>query len=160
MVGGQVLAYLGGLHYWFPKIFGRMYSEFWSRLAAMIVFVGFNLTFFPQFILGYMGMPRRYHAYPEEWQVLNIFSTAGASILFIGLLLPAVYLTYALINGKPAGDNPWLLPGLEWRTSSPPPTENFERTPVVTWEAYEFGEESGLYEERDRRRRLEMPETI
>jgi cytochrome c oxidase subunit 1 len=160
MVGGQVLAYLGGLHYWFPKIFGRMYSEFWSKIAAMIIFIGFNLTFFPQFILGYMGMPRRYAAYPEEFQVLNIFSTAGASILAIGLVLPAIYLTYALINGKVAGDNPWLLPSLEWRTSSPPPTENFVTTPVVTWEAYEFGEESGLYEERDKRRALGKPETV
>jgi cytochrome c oxidase subunit 1 len=160
MVGGQVLAYLGGLHYWFPKMFGRMYSEFWAKIAAMIVFIGFNLTFFPQFILGYLGMPRRYAAYPEEMQVLNIFSTAGASILAIGLILPAIYLTYALINGKPAGDNPWLLPGLEWRTTSPPPTENFVTPPVVTWEAYEFGEESGLYEERDRRRALEARETV
>jgi cytochrome c oxidase subunit 1 len=160
MVGGQVLAYLGGLHYWFPKMFGRMYSEFWAKIAAMIVFIGFNLTFFPQFILGYLGMPRRYAAYPEEMQVLNIFSSAGASILAIGLILPAIYLTYALINGKPAGDNPWLLPGLEWRTTSPPPTENFVTPPVVTWEAYEFGEESGLYEERDRRRALEARETV
>ncbi len=160
MVGGQVLAYLGGLHYWFPKMFGRMYSEFWSKIAAMIVFIGFNLTFFPQFILGYLGMPRRYAAYPEEFQVLNIFSSAGASILAIGLTLPAIYLTYALFKGEAAGDNPWLLPGLEWRTSSPPPTENFVKTPVVTWEAYEFSEESGLYEERDRRLGVKTRETV
>lgn len=144
MVGGQVLAYLGGLHYWFPKMFGKMYSEFWSKIAAMLVFVGFNLTFFPQFILGYMGMPRRYASYPEEFQVLNIFSTAGASILGIGLVLPVIYLTYAAFFGTRAGDNPWLLPGLEWRTASPPPTENFAETPIVTWEAYDFTEESGL----------------
>ncbi|HEX9927451.1 MAG TPA: cbb3-type cytochrome c oxidase subunit I [Pyrinomonadaceae bacterium] len=160
MVGGQVLAYLGGLHYWFPKMFGRMYSEFWSKISAMIVFIGFNLTFFPQFILGYLGMPRRYASYPEEFQVLNIFSSAGASILAIGLVLPAIYLTYALFFGKVAGDNPWVLPGLEWRTTSPPPTENFVRTPIVTWEAYEFGEESGLNEEGERRRRLEAPERV
>ena len=144
MVGGQVLAYLGGLHYWWSKITGRLYSEFWSKIAAMLVFVGFNLTFFPQFILGYMGMPRRYASYPPEFQVLNIFSTAGASILGIGLVLPAIYLTYSVFFGKKASDNPWLLPGLEWRTSSPPPTENFVETPIVTWEAYDFGEESGL----------------
>jgi cytochrome c oxidase subunit 1 len=144
MVGGQVLAYLGGIHYWWSKITGRMYSEFWSKIAAMLVFVGFNLTFFPQFILGYMGMPRRYASYPAEFQVLNIFSTAGASILGIGLLLPVVYLTYSAFFGPRASDNPWLLPGLEWRTSSPPPTENFYETPVVTWEAYDFSEESGL----------------
>ncbi len=144
MVGGQVLAYLGGLHYWWSKITGKMYSEFWSKIAAIIIFVGFNLTFFPQFILGYMGMPRRYASYPPEFQVLNIFSTAGASILAIGLIIPLIYFTYSIFFGEKAPANPWLLPGLEWRTSSPPPTENFEETPIVTWEAYEFGEESGL----------------
>jgi cytochrome c oxidase subunit 1 len=144
MVGGQVLAYLGGVHYWWSKMTGKMYSEFWSKISAMLIFVGFNLTFFPQFILGYMGMPRRYASYPEEFQVLNIFSTAGASILGIGLLMPVIYLTYSAFFGAKASDNPWLLPGLEWRTASPPPTENFYNTPVVTWEAYEFGEESGL----------------
>jgi cytochrome c oxidase subunit 1 len=154
MVGGQVIAYLGGLHYWWPKMTGRMYSEFWGKISAMLVFVGFNLTFFPQFILGYMGMPRRYAAYPPEFQVLNIFSTAGASVLGIGLLMPVIYLGHSLIWGRRAGDNPWMLPGLEWRTSSPPPTENFETTPVVTWEAYEFGEDSGLDLEEARRRDL------
>ena len=144
MVGGQVIAYLGGIHYWWPKMTGKMYSEFWGKISAMLVFIGFNLTFFPQFILGYQGMPRRYASYPPELQVLNIFSTAGASVLGVGLLMPVVYLGHSLIKGKPAGDNPWMLPGLEWRTSSPPPTENFEKMPVVTWEAYEFGEESGL----------------
>jgi cytochrome c oxidase subunit 1 len=144
MVGGTVLGYLGGLHYWWPKMTGRMYSEFWGKISAMLVFVGFNLTFFPQFILGYLGMPRRYAAYPPELQVLNIFSTAGASVLGVGLVLPVIYLTLSLFLGKKAAANPWLLPGLEWRTSSPPPTENFEETPVVTWEAYEFGEDNGL----------------
>ncbi|MBK6722435.1 MAG: cbb3-type cytochrome c oxidase subunit I [Acidobacteria bacterium] len=144
MVGGQVVAYLGGIHYWWPKMTGKMYSEFWGKVSAMLIFVGFNLTFFPQFILGYQGMPRRYAAYPEELQVLIIFSTAGASVLGVGLVMPVVYLFHSLFFGKAAGDNPWMHPGLEWRTSSPPPTENFEVMPVVTWEAYEFGEESGL----------------
>lgn len=152
MVGGQVIAYLGGIHYWWPKMTGKMYSEFWGKISAMLVFIGFNLTFFPQFILGYQGMPRRYASYPAELQVLNIFSTAGASVLGVGLIMPVIYLGHSLIYGKPAGDNPWMLPGLEWRTSSPPPTENFENTPVVTWEAYEFGEESGLDLEGARRR--------
>ncbi len=152
MVGGQVIAYLGGIHYWWPKMTGRMYSEFWGKISAMLVFIGFNLTFFPQFIVGYQGMPRRYASYPAEFQVLNIFSTAGASVLGVGLVMPVIYLGASLINGKPAGDNPWMLPGLEWRTSSPPPTENFEKTPVVTWEAYEFGEESGLDLDGARRR--------
>jgi cytochrome c oxidase subunit 1 len=144
MVGGQVLAYLGGIHYWWSKMTGKMYSEFWAKIAAMIIFIGFNLTFFPQFILGYLGMPRRYASYPEEMQVLNIFSTAGASVLGFGLFIPLAYLIHSLIWGKDAPANPWLLPGLEWRTSSPPPTENFEETPIVYWEAYDFTEESGL----------------
>jgi cytochrome c oxidase subunit 1 len=152
MVGGQVIAYLGGLHYWWPKMTGRMYSEFWGKISAMLVFIGFNLTFFPQFILGYLGMPRRYASYPAELQVLNIFSTAGASVLAVGFGMPLIYLVHSLFYGKPAGDNPWMLPGLEWRTTSPPPTENFVKTPVVTWEAYEFGEESGLDLEGARRR--------
>jgi heme/copper-type cytochrome/quinol oxidase subunit 1 len=105
-----------------------------------------------QFILGFMGMPRRYASYPEEFQVLNIFSTAGASILAIGVIMPAIYLTYALFKGKIAGDNPWLLHGLEWRTTSPPPTGNFENTPTVTWEAYDYSDKNGLSELVEERR--------
>jgi cytochrome c oxidase subunit I len=140
MVGGAVLGYLGGIHYWWPKISGKLYPEGWGRLAAIIVFIGFNLTFFPQFILGYLGMPRRYWDYSHmpEWQALNVLSTAGASILTIGYLLPMVYLFWSLRYGKPAGDNPWSATGLEWQTPSPPPTFNFDETPVVTWEAYEY----------------------
>ncbi len=151
MVGGTVLAYLGGLHMWWSKITGKTYSEFWGKISALLVFVGFNLTFFPQFILGYMGMPRRYASYSEELQVLNVFSTAGASVLGIGLVLPLIYLTYSLFFGEKAKANPSMLPGLEWRTQSPPPTLNFDETPVVTWEAYEFGEENGLDIEKARR---------
>lgn len=138
MVGGAVMAYMAGLHYWWPKITGRMYPEWWARLAALLIFVGFNLTFFPQFILGYLGMPRRYHAYAPEFQVLNVLSTAGASVLAIGYALPLVYLIYSLKNGRPAGPNPWGAVGLEWTTSSPPPKENFHETPVVTWDAYDY----------------------
>jgi len=138
MVGGAVMGYLGGMHFWWPKISGRMYPEAWGRLAAAIVFLGFNLTFFPQFLVGYLGMPRRYWQYPPEFQVYNVLSTAGASILAVGYLLPMVYLLWSLRYGKPAPDNPWQATGLEWRTPSPPPTFNFEETPVVTWEAYEY----------------------
>jgi cytochrome c oxidase subunit 1 len=134
------MAYLGGLHYWWPKLTGRMYPEGWAKLGALIVFVGFNLTFFPQFLLGYLGMPRRYAAYPDDpiWQVLNVMSTAGASILGIGYLLPMTYLIWSTRYGKYAPPNPWRATGLEWQTSSPPPTENFEETPIVTWEPYEY----------------------
>jgi len=138
MVGGMVMAYMGGLHYWWPKATGRMYPEGWAKLSALIIFLGFNLTFFPQFILGYLGMPRRYHAYPPEWQVLHVLSSAGASILAVGYLLPMVYFLYSLKYGEPAGNNPWGASGLEWTTTSPPPAHNFEEIPVVTHEAYDY----------------------
>ncbi len=138
MVGGAVLGYLGGIHFWWPKITGRMYPENFARASALIVFIGFNLTFFPQFILGYLGMPRRYHAYPDEFQVLNVLSTAGASILAVGYLVPLIYLTWSLKYGKRAPANPWKATGLEWTTASPPPTENFAVTPVVTEEPYQY----------------------
>ncbi len=117
---------------------GRMYTELLAKVSAVIIFVGFNLTFFPQFILGYLGMPRRYHAYPPEFQVLNVLSSAGASILGVGYLLPLVYLAWSLRYGRSSGSNPWGAVGLEWTTTSPPPTENFAETPVVTWDAYEY----------------------
>ena len=142
MVGGTIMAYLGGLHYWWPKITGRMYNEVWGSISAMVVFVGFNLTFFPQFVLGYLGMPRRYHVYPEEFQILNVLSTAGASILALGFLLPIVYFMLSLVNGKVAGDNPWDSTGLEWTISSPPPTHNFHEIPIVTTEAYAYPPEA------------------
>jgi cytochrome c oxidase subunit I len=138
MVGGALMAYLSGIHFWWPKITGRMYPESWGRIAAGLVFIGFNLTFLPQFILGYVGMPRRYHAYSSEFQVLNVLSSAGASILAVGYLLPLIYLLWSLRYGALAGNNPWNAVGLEWMTSSPPPTFNFDETPVVTWEAYEY----------------------
>jgi cytochrome c oxidase subunit 1 len=138
MVGGTVMAYFGGLHYWWPKITGRMYPEGWGRLAAITIFLGFNLTFFPQFVLGYLGMPRRYHSYPPEFQVYNVLSTAGASVLAVGYLLPLVYLTWSAWYGKPAGPNPWKATGLEWQTASPPPKDNFDQIPVVIEEAYAY----------------------
>jgi cytochrome c oxidase subunit 1 len=138
MVGGTLMGYLGGLHYWWPKITGRMYPHGWGRFGALIIFVGFNLTFMPQFVAGYLGMPRRYHAYPPEFQVLNVLSTAGASILGVGFLIPLLYLFWSMRYGPKVDGNPWRLPGLEWRTQSPPLTENFPETPVVTWEAYQF----------------------
>jgi cytochrome c oxidase subunit 1 len=140
MVGGMVTAFMGALHFWWPKMTGKMYPEAFAKLSAILVFVGFNLTFFPQFLLGYMGMPRRYHAYPPEFQVLNVLSTAGASILAVGFLMPMIYFVWSLQYGKDAGPNPYRAAGLEWMTASPPPTFNFEETPVVTWEAYNYDE--------------------
>src|SRR6185369_6299973 len=138
MVGGAIMGYFAGLHYWWPKITGRMYSDIWAKVAAVIVFAGFNLTFGPQFILGYLGMPRRYWAYPEEFQVLNVLSSAGASILGVGYVLPLFYFIWSMRYGKASGDNPWGAVGLEWDTPSPPPTENFLTTPVVTHGPYEY----------------------
>jgi len=138
MVGGAIMGYLGGIHFWWPKITGRLYPEYLARIAAITLFVGFNLTFFPQFILGFLGMPRRYHNYPPEYQVLNVMSTAGASILALGYLLPMIYLSWSMRYGKVAGKNPWPATGLEWTTDSPPLTENFHETPVVDWEPYDF----------------------
>jgi cytochrome c oxidase subunit I len=138
MVGGAVMAYLGGIHNWWPKITGRLYPDGWARISAVIIFVGFNLTFFPQFVLGYLGMPRRYHAYPAEFQVLNVLSSAGASILALGYVVPMAYLIWSLRYGRKASTNPWGATGLEWQTLSPPPTDNFEQTPIVKDEAYNY----------------------
>ena len=141
MVGGMVSAYFAALHFWWPKITGRLYSRPLSRLAALFIFGGFVLTFLPQFVLGYLGMPRRYHHYPPEFQVLNVLSSAGASILAAGYLLPFTYLFYSLKWGARAGPNPWRATGLEWQTPSPPPPHNFEKTPVVTRGPYEYATE-------------------
>jgi cytochrome c oxidase subunit 1 len=138
MVGGAIMAYMGGLHFWWPKMTGRMYPEWWGRVSAAVVFLGFNLTFFPQFILGYLGMPRRYHAYVGEFQVLNVMSSAGASILGLGYLLPMVYFAWSLFYGEKAPANPWGAKGLEWEIASPPVTENFKEQPVVREEAYAY----------------------
>jgi cytochrome c oxidase subunit 1 len=143
MVGGAVSAYLGGIHFWWPKITGRMYSEAWARVAAVMLFLGFNFTFFPQYLLGIAGMPRRYHAYPPEFQMLNVLSSAGAVILALGYLLPLIYLTWSLRYGQRAPDNPWHATGLEWQTTSPPPVENFAAAPIVVREPYAYGISGG-----------------
>jgi cytochrome c oxidase subunit 1 len=138
MVGGAIMGYLGGIHYWWPKMTGRMYPEGWAKFAALLVFVGFNLTFFPQFIVGYLGMPRRYAMYPDEFQVYNVLSTAGASVLGLGYVIPIIYLIWSLKNSPLAGPNPWGAKGLEWEIPSPPPTENFAVTPVVTQGTHQY----------------------
>jgi cytochrome c oxidase subunit 1 len=138
MVGGAIMGYLGGLHFWWPKITGRKYIEAWGKVSSVLIFVGFNLTFFPQFVLGYLGMPRRYHAYPEEFQILNVLSTAGATILGFGYIFPFSYLTHSVFRGEPAGDNPWGAKGLEWTTQSPPRTHNFDAVPTVDEEPYDY----------------------
>lgn len=138
MVGGMLMAFLAGLHFWWPKMTGRMYPESISKLAAVTTFIGFILTFMPQFVLGYMGMPRRYHSYPPEFQVLNVLSTAGATVLGVGYLMPVLYFAWSLKYGRIAGSNPWHATGLEWQMQSPPLTENFTTVPVVEQEAYDY----------------------
>ncbi len=149
MVGGTVSAFFGGLHYWWPKITGRLYPEMWARVAAILMFVGFNLTFFPQFILGYLGMPRRYYTYPAQWQVWNVLSSAGASILAVAYILPLGYLAWSIFYGRRSGPNPWRATGLEWLTASPPPPGNFARTPTVTTSPYAYDAETGGYTAQD-----------
>ena len=141
MVGSAIMGYMAALHFWWPKMFGRMYPQGMAKVAAVLVFLGFNLTFFPQFVVGYLGMPRRYHFYPPEFQIYNVVSSSGAFVLGFGYLLPLLYLTYSLFKGEKVGANPWGAKGLEWETASPPPTENFEYTPVVTEEAYAYAKE-------------------
>lgn len=139
MVGVSLMAYLGGMHFWWPKITGRMYNEYLAKVSAVIVFLGFNLTFFPQFIAGYLGMPRRYHYYPEELQLFNVASTMGASLLAIGYAMPVFYLLWSLKYGPVAPKNPWRAKGLEWEVAdSPPHPFNFEEVPVVEEEAYDY----------------------
>jgi cytochrome c oxidase subunit I len=141
MVGGMVTAFMGGLHYWWPKITGRMYPEKLGQLAALTMYLGFNLTFFPQFVLGYLGMPRRYHAYAPEFQIYNVMSSAGASILGVAYLLPPIYFIWSLKYGKKAPANPWKATGLEWQTTSPPPKHNFHETPIVDKKPYQYSAE-------------------
>ena len=138
MVGGGVMGFLGALHFWWPKMTGKLYPEGWAKFAAIVIFIGFNLTFMPQFQMGYHGMPRRYHTYAEEFQVFHVMSTAGATVLGAGYLIMAAYLFWSLFKGKKSSANPWDARGLEWETASPPPTENFHETPKVTQDAYAY----------------------
>lgn len=140
MVGASVSAFMAGIHFWWPKVTGRLYHEFWAQFAAITMFLGFNMTFFPQFIMGWEGMPRRYHYYPAVFQLWHILSTAGAGILGVAYIMPLIYLGWSLRSGERAGNNPWQATGLEWQTPSPPPKHNFERQPIVTAPPYMYHE--------------------
>ncbi len=138
MMGGTVMALIGGIHYWWPKIWGRMYSEAWARVAWALVFIGFNMTFFTQFIMGSRGMPRRYYTYPEQFHQLHSFSTMGTWVLASGFIIMAIYLFYGARKGRVAGNNPWGALTLEWQTSSPPPHHNFDRQPIAVNGPYDY----------------------
>ncbi len=138
MMGGTVMAFLGGLHYWWPKMWGRMYSEFWGRISAILIFIGFNMTFFSQFILGTKGMPRRYYNYLDQYQPLHAFSSVGSWVLGAGFIVMAIYLIHSLFKGRPAPKNPFGALTFEWETTSPPPHHNFEGTPVWKHGPYDF----------------------
>ena len=149
MVGATVSAFFSALHYWWPKMTGRFYPEMWARSAAILTYVGFNLTFFPQFVLGYLGMPRRIYTYPAEWQSWNVLSSAGASILAIAYVLPLLYLGWSIFWGRKAGPNPWCASGLEWITPSPPPKHNFETTPTVAYGPYRYDPEDDTFVDQE-----------
>jgi cytochrome c oxidase subunit 1 len=140
MMGGTVMALMGGLHYWWPKIWGRMYSEFWARIAVVLVFIGFNMTFFTQFIMGTRGMPRRYYTYQDQFQPFHAFSTYGSWLIGLGFIIMAVYLIYAIFKGPVAGNNPWGALTFEWTISSPPPTHNFDKPPIAVHGPYDYDE--------------------
>jgi cytochrome c oxidase subunit 1 len=142
MMGGTVIAFIGGIHYWWPKMTGRMYSEKWGRIACTLVFIGFNMTFLTQFFLGSKGMPRRYYNYLEQYQPLHAFSTVGSWVIGLGLFMTAAYLLASLRKPMDAPDNPWGGTTLEWTTSSPPIEHNFEEQPVLTRAPYDYRPET------------------
>ncbi|MBO6574927.1 MAG: cytochrome c oxidase subunit I [Rhodothermales bacterium] len=147
MMGGNVIAALGGLHYWWPKMFGKMYNETAGVIASILVFIGFNLTFFPQFIMGSRGMPRRYYDYLPEFEIYHQLSTLGSYILAVGLFMILFYMVWSLIKGKQAGPNPWGALTLEWtHTTTPPDHHNFHHTPVVTRGPYDYHLAKELFE--------------
>lgn len=137
MMGGTLIAFLGGLFHWWPKMTGKMFSELWGRISCAIVFIGFNMTFLPQFVLGSRGMPRRYATYDPEFTTLHQWSSYGSFILGIGLLVAGIVLLVSLYNGRKAPSNPWGGVTLEWQCTSPPPYYNFARPPVVG-DPYDF----------------------
>ena len=138
MMGGMVMALLAGLHYWWPKMFGKMYNEFYARISCVIIFIGFNLAFLPQFVMGSQGMPRRYFNYIDQFQPFHQLSTIGAYTMAVGFLIMAGYMIHSLLRGKPAPANPWGSRAMEWQTSSPAPHHNFEHIPVIINGPYDY----------------------
>ena len=132
------MAFLGGLHYWWPKIWGRMYNETLGKIAAGIIFVGFNMTFFSQFMLGMEGMPRRYYTYLDQYQPLHGFSSVGSLVMAVGFFLMGFYLIHSIFRGKKATSNPWGALTFEWQISSPPSQHNFEPIRPAIYNFFRF----------------------
>jgi len=141
MMGGAIISYIGGLHHWWPKMFGRMYPQKLANITSWMVFFGFNLTFFPMFIVGTRGMPRRYYEYIASYQTLNQIATVGAGVLALSLFVTLGYLIYGAFKGQPASENPWNAKSLEWKTSSPPIEHNFHDQLIVSGTPYEYPEQ-------------------
>ncbi|HIO20763.1 MAG TPA: cytochrome c oxidase subunit I [Phycisphaerales bacterium] len=154
MMGSALIGFLGGIHHWWPKMTGKMYHENWGRVSAILVFIGFNITFFSQFMMGSKGMPRRYATYVEmpEFQIYHIWSTAGSVILAVGFVICAIYLLHSVFAGKKAPANPWGGRSLEWQCPSPPPWDNFPEQPEVgdcyDYSVLEWNEEEQGYDWR------------
>lgn len=143
MMGGTAIAFVGGIHYWWPKMTGRMYNETLAKIGCALVFIGFNITFLSQFVMGARGMPRRYYTYIPEYAPYHQASTYGSWILGLGFLLTFFYLMASLRNGQKAPGNPWGALTLEWtHASSPPIHDNFVGTPVVTGGPYDYPDET------------------
>lgn len=141
MVGGTLMGFMAGLHYWFPLMFGKKYNEALAKFSCLIIFIGFNLTFFPQFIAGQKGMPRRYWDYIPEFEIYNKLSSIGSALIGVGFFIALCYLVYALVKGPKTEKNPWAAATLEWEADCPPPTENFLHDPVVTHGPYDLASE-------------------
>ena len=138
MMGSTAMAFFAGVHHWWPKMFGVMYSKTWSAIGAILIFIGFNLTFIPQFVMGSQGMPRRYASYLDMWQQFHQLSTIGAMVLGIGVAIMVGYLVMSLFNGEKAPKNPWGAVTLDWQTNRIPTTFNFEETPTVRRDPYDY----------------------
>jgi heme/copper-type cytochrome/quinol oxidase subunit 1 len=138
MVGGTVIGFVGGLHYWWPKMFGKLYDERLAKIAFVFVFLGFNMTFLTQFVLGSQGMPRRYYDYLDHFQPLHGFSSVGSYILGVGFVIMLVMFIKSLVSGPKAPPNPWGSAGFEWQTASPPIRHNFHHTPIIDRGPYDY----------------------
>ena len=138
MVGGTVMGFVGGLHYWWPKMTGKLYNESWAKVSWFLVFVGFNVTFLTQFVMGSRGMPRRYYDYLPEFEPFHRVSTIGSWILGVGFLVMAGVFVMSLLKGKKSTRNPWGSAALEWQTTTPPPLANFIKVPTVSRGPYDY----------------------